>query len=569
MFKNMSIKWKVLIVAVLGPVAIAAIMAVQRVNDLKMAAETAITEKSRAIVLMAEASRNEMSKKLTMGVIRPFAEIPKENVVEAVPVITAINTAAVNAQKAGYEFRVPKVSPRNPKNSPTPLESEVLQKLKASNMDEYVMVEPDNIRYFKAIRLTEECLYCHGDPAGSQDPTGGVKEGWKAGEIHGAFEIISSLAESNAEVRNAALFTALQAAVIVIAIALIIWLVLRSAILRPFLQIHDFAAKVADGDLTADINLDRRDEVGRMVGSIRSMSQKLRSVIREVVMTTENVSAGSRELSSASQSMSQGATEQAASLEEVSSSVEEMASNIKQNADNASQTDRMAVKAAEDAREGGEAVAQTVTAMKQIAEKITIVQEIARQTNLLALNAAIEAARAGEQGKGFAVVAAEVRKLAERSGTAAAEINELSSSSVQVAEQAGRMLEELVPNIRKTAELIQEISAGTNEQAIGAEQINKAVNQLDQVVQQNASASEEIAATSDTLAGQSQLLLETISYFKVEDGGRRSRVSASRAALPSGQAGPSKSASKKAKPAGGGIALDMGADEDDEEFERF
>jgi methyl-accepting chemotaxis protein len=567
MFKNMSIKWKVLIVAILGPVAIAAIMAVQRVNDLQMAAETAITEKSRAIVLMAEASRNEMSKKLSLGVIRPFAEIPKESVVEAVPVITAINTAVVNAEKAGYEFRVPKVSPRNPKNAPTALELDVLQKLKATNTDELIMVEPDKIRYFKAIRLTEECLYCHGDPAGTKDPTGGTKEGWKVGQIHGAFEIISSLEESNAEVRNAALYTALEAGVIVLIIALVIWLVLRSAILRPFMQIQDFAGKVAGGDLTADIDVDRGDEVGRMVKTIRDMAQKLRSVIREVVDTTANVSAGSRELSSASQSMSEGATEQAASLEEVSSSVEEMASNIKQNADNASQTDRMAVKAAEDAQEGGEAVSQTVSAMKQIAEKITIVQDIARQTNLLALNAAIEAARAGEQGKGFAVVAAEVRKLAERSGTAASEINELSSSSVQVAEQAGKMLEELVPNIRKTAELIQEISAGTNEQAIGAEQINKAVNQLDQVVQQNASASEEIAATSDTLAGQSQLLLETISYFKVEDGARRSPV-APTAALPSGPSAAPRSAPKKTKPTGG-VALDMGADEDDDEFERF
>jgi methyl-accepting chemotaxis protein len=200
--------------------------------------------------------------------------------------------------------------------------------------------------------------------------------------------------------------------------------------------------------------------------------------------------------------------------------MEEMASNIQQNADNSTQTDKIATKAARDAEEGGRTVLETVASMKQITEKISIIEEIARQTNLLALNAAIEAARAGEHGKGFAVVAAEVRKLAERSQTAAGEINRLADSSMQVAESSGQMLGRIVPDIKKTAELVQEISAASNEMNSGVDQINRAIQQLEQVIQQNASSSEELTSTAEDLAAQSELLTEMIDYFKVEGNGR-------------------------------------------------
>lgn len=222
-------------------------------------------------------------------------------------------------------------------------------------------------------------------------------------------------------------------------------------------------------------------------------------------------------MSATSEEMSQGASEQAAAAEEASSSIEQMTANIRQNADNAMETEKIATQASGDARVGGDAVNQTVSAMKEIADKIMIIEEIARQTNLLALNAAIEAARAGEHGKGFAVVAAEVRKLAERSQKAAGEINELSTSSVEVAEQAGIVLNSLVPNIQKTAELVQEISASSREQDAGADQISKSIQQLDAVIQQNASASEEMASTSEELSSQSDQLAEMISFFKVAE----------------------------------------------------
>uniref|UniRef100_UPI00048B0666 methyl-accepting chemotaxis protein n=1 Tax=Desulfomicrobium escambiense TaxID=29503 RepID=UPI00048B0666 len=253
--------------------------------------------------------------------------------------------------------------------------------------------------------------------------------------------------------------------------------------------------------------------------------------------------------------------------EEVSSSMEEMSSNIRQNADNATQTEKIALKAAQDAQAGGQAVVQAVGAMKNIAEKISIVEEIARQTNLLALNAAIEAARAGEHGKGFAVVAAEVRKLAERSGTAAAEISELSSSTVSVADQAGQMLTKLVPDIQRTAELVQEISAASNEQNAGAEQINKALQQLDQVIQQNASASEEMASTSEELSSQAEQLQSTISFFHLGATVARVTRQAARRGKPQPARKPAKALPQKG--ASAGLALDMGRDDEDDEFERF
>jgi methyl-accepting chemotaxis protein len=356
------------------------------------------------------------------------------------------------------------------------------------------------------------------------------------------------------------------------------------AVSKGLNRASEAVSAVADGDLTKTVTITTKDEIADLLGHVNTMIERLRSVVGDSLAASENVSAGSQELSATSEQMSQGATEQASAAEEASASMEEMASNIKQNADNASQTEKIARQSALDAESSGQAVSKAVDAMQTIAEKIGIVQEIARQTDLLALNAAVEAARAGEHGRGFAVVASEVRKLAERSQTAAAEISSVSSDTVKAAQSAGEMLTSLVPNIRKTAELVAEISAACREQDIGASQINEAIQQLDKVTQQNASASEQMSATSEELAAQAEELEASIAYFRTNTDGAASRRAPARPAAkrPAAAAPARKPAAKTAAQRAGsvqaqqsraaGFALDLmagGPDADDADFKGY
>ena len=375
---------------------------------------------------------------------------------------------------------------------------------------------------------------------------------------------------------NALMVTAWTVAALILFTAGI-FLLVRS-ITRPLQEVIVVMSRLAQGDLDVDIAVKSTDEIGQLLLSMRGMVEKLREVVVNVKAAADHVASGSQQLSSGSQQMSQGTTEQAASAEEASSSIEEMNATIKQNADNAMQTEKIALKSAADAGESGSAVAEAVKAMKDIASKISIIEEIARQTNLLALNAAIEAARAGEHGKGFAVVASEVRKLAERSQSAAGEISQLSSSSVQIAEQAGQMLAKLVPDIQKTAELVQEITASSKEQSGGADQINGAIQQLNQVVQQNAGAAEEMASTAEELASQADQLQATISFFRVDgNGSGRAALAGTiqRAVKPAYRPQIVHMAPKAGPAAKGGIHLDLShaarakGDSRDSEFEKF
>jgi methyl-accepting chemotaxis protein len=305
-------------------------------------------------------------------------------------------------------------------------------------------------------------------------------------------------------------------AVLVVAPILIILFVLQRSVMRPIDDCAGIATQIASGDLRSVRCEERKDEMGTILAAMQTMSGKLTHAISRTQSVAGDVAGECSRLASASDNLSQGANRQAAGLEEVAASMEQMSGSIKQSAEIAVKTEKIASQAARNARTGGQAVERTVAAMKKIAEEITIIEEIARQTNLLALNAAIEAARAGEAGKGFAVVAAEVRKLAERSGSAAAGISELSSSSVSVAEEAGRLLAQMVPDIEKTAELIQEISAAASEQSAGVNQVSTALQDSDSVVQQNATAADEVASTAATLSSKAATLQEAISYFRVD-----------------------------------------------------
>ncbi len=365
---------------------------------------------------------------------------------------------------------------------------------------------------------------------------------------------------------------------ITIVICAVVGTMLWRSITGPIMGVVALAQKIAEGDLRDEVEVDAHDETGQLQAAMKAMSQKLAGIIGEVRAGAEALSSASVQLSVTSQSLSQGTSAQAATVEETAASLEDVSTAIKQNAENSRQMQQIAIQAVKDAGESGDAVRETVYAMKEIADKISIVQEIAYQTNLLALNAAIEAARAGEHGRGFAVVASEVRKLAERSQSAAKDISSLASSSVRVAERSGELLEEMVASIRRTAELTQEVAIASDGQATTVAQVNNAMTCVDEVTQHNASVSEELASTAEALSAQAEMLHETMRFFQVRGGvaspprerpgmrsrpdmpQRRSRMNLSRLSTP--------------KMPAFGVNDSMAASsvapvEDDPEFERF
>ncbi|MFV0436638.1 MAG: methyl-accepting chemotaxis protein [Desulfopila sp.] len=545
--RNISIKWKVMVLATAGPVIIATILAIQWVNGIKREAEQTVADKSKAIVLMAEATRDQMAKKLAMGVIKPFDEIEPSKVVEAVPVVTAIQTAKVNAEKAHYTFRVPKVNPRNPENEPTPFELAVLTELKEKDLKEKIIVTDKDIRYFKPIRLTEECLFCHGFPIGKVDPTGGRLEGWKVGEIHGAFEIISSLDPVKASVKKTLLTVATWGVGVLALCTVVSWLLLNNNVLKPLhlssMSIKRIAGKDLSGTFDDRIN---KDEFGAISLDLHNMKGELQEVLKNIAHTADVLERESGDLDEAaadltrssvvmndsSVSVAAAAEELSGNMNTVAAATEEASTNIAlvaeatdgmartiteitRNTENAKQITANAVSKATSASSKVDELGFAASRIGKVTETIT---EISEQTNLLALNATIEAARAGEAGKGFAVVANEIKNLAHQTAAATAEIKiqingiqTSTSGTIEQIEQISTVINEvndivgvIVHAMEKQNTATSEIAENISQATIGIQEVTENVNQSSIVSADVARDIEEVSSNSTELTRRSE-----------------------------------------------------------------
>jgi methyl-accepting chemotaxis protein len=540
---NLSIGTKSVAVAVAAVVVTAgAGLTIQRAV-IHRQGEELTRDRMRAIVLGAENARQAMSALQAAGAIdraRLLAEAKQAPDLRAttlyrtIPVVAAWRSIAEVAATEGFEFRVPSGNPRNPKNTPSPAEAAILQALEKS--DEFFQVDDaeGKITYARAIRLTGDCMSCHGEP--SRSPTGDGKdivgfrmEGWREGERHGAFLLRSGKAHIDKVVR-AAMW---QAAAWLIPVALgvgFLSLVIMRRISRPLAGAVEVLDKVAGGDLTQRLAVESRDEVGQMGAALNQALTRIHDAIGDIQGGAGGVASASGELASASDTLSDGAQEQASSLEQTSASLEQITATVKQNAANARQANEVAAASRESAEKGGRVVDAAVSAMSEInaastriADIITTIDEIAFQTNLLALNAAVEAARAGEQGRGFAVVAAEVRSLAQRSATAAKEIKSLIEDSVRkvdsgtaLVNQSGHTLGEIVASVKRVTDIVSEIAAASAEQAIGIEQVSRAMAQMDKVTQANSAQTEQLSATARTLNQQADTMRRLTARFQLD-----------------------------------------------------
>ena len=535
--KSTSIKVKILIPVIIGLLVLGGIVTFLFISDIIVSTKHAIEETSHAIMISAEATREEMSDKIDVGVIRPFDELvetgDREKLLAAVPIITAMNVARKNAEEGSYKFRVPKVDPRNPENEPTEFELRVLTELKEKQLDVKVIETKDNIHVFHPVRLSEECMLCHGDPKGASDPIGGIKEGWKVGEIHGAFQVIASLDAAKARQRDAILKIVGVTLGVIIAVALLLWLMVR-LILRP---LHDYIGNfklAATGDLRVQAASKNNDEVGVLsgyfnsfisslkgiIGNIKGVTEDTRSISSDLAATSEETASALVQMRSNTENMKEKIvhldeevnvstrasnsvkevisnvgdliSSQAAAIDESSASIEEISSSINNIANAAEEKLKIANELERTALAGESEMDDTVKIIKQVAESanvimesITVIQNIASQTNLLAMNAAIEAAHAGEAGKGFAVVADEIRKLAESSSESAKgitqslkEVTEYIRISEESTVKSGQVFTGIVGSVKNVAYAMEEMKNATDELSTGSRQIVEALSML-------------------------------------------------------------------------------------------
>jgi methyl-accepting chemotaxis protein len=571
-FRDLNLKLKVLLLSMGGMLVITTIIAQFYIRDLTAQAKAAIMEKSHAVVFMAEATRDAMAERLQSGAMSDLDALAEKGdravLLQAVPIITAMEVAGKNAKEGEYEFRVPKFQPRNPANEPKGVEIEALKKLESGELPEYTTSDRQNVYYFRPIKLSEDCLYCHGDPVGSIDPIGGVKEGWKAGEIHGAFEIISSLRQATLTQAAATRNIVISAIVLMAALGVGLFFLVR-IVLKPLGNYVLAFQEAAKGDLTAHVDARGRDEIGRVaehfngfIGTLRTLMTEVKSVAvgadeisSDLAASSEETAASLQEIRANTEGMKNKITlldsevsgsvksagdvdefidrlaqliaDQASAINQSSASIEQMSANIKNIANAAEEKLKIANELESSALDGQSEMEETERGIKRVAdsagvimEMTQLIQDIASKTNLLAMNAAIEAAHAGEYGKGFAVVADEIRNLAESSAESAdsvtqalGEVAESINLSEKSTKRTGEVFNKIVDQIKSVAFSMSEMKNATSELSIGAQQILQALSSLvtttDEVRNSSKVMSEKVGAITRAMNQVSDISADT------------------------------------------------------------
>jgi methyl-accepting chemotaxis protein len=585
----MSLRKKIVIIGVSQLVLMGGVLFGLYYYDAKAKITDRYVEKARSVILTTESTREEMANKWKKDIfntemLQKWAAAGEvDKILEAVPVVSAWKAAMAKASEGGYEFRVPKFEPRNPDNAPDALEAKVLKKLKNEGLDEYHVYDEElnAIRYFRPIHLTEECLLCHGQPHLSAelwgndkglDPTGGTMEGWKTGEMHGAFEVVQSLDSADAALMSSLAWGAGTMAALVFVGAFILAWQITKAVIKPVEKMVAVSRKVAEGDLTQRIDIDSQDEIGVLAGAINTSTEALHDVARNLVQTSSTLTGYASELSNTASDLTRGAQETtdqsavvAAAGEEMSTNMRNMASSTEQMSNNArmaaSSVEQMNVAIQEVAQSAEQAAAVADNAAnlaqtsndqlgklgmsaQEIGKVVAVIQEIAEQTNLLALNATIEAARAGDAGKGFTVVATEVKELARQTaeatedirqrvlgiqgasgdavtaigeiGEVVSKVNEASRTIAAAVEEQSITSREIAENVGQTASAAEVVSQNVSESSVATQEIAQNIVNVDNNARQTAAGASETQAASQNLAQLAEQLDTLVKRFRVD-----------------------------------------------------